>query len=180
MNEVSVRRLLGFSLALLLGTAPTAAFAATGAVSPVVEGAQEVVEEQVEPDEQVNGLKAQEIADEGTDEGQTDPDAPSTEQKQEETPEEEPPIPEEPKLGVFVEGGKQYYRLSADSVLTGAGWHRIGSSWYYAKAADGALATGWQKLGGKWYWLDPDTCTMATGVTAVQATATSSAHLARC
>lgn len=37
MKEVSARRLLGLFLALLIGTAPTAAFATNGAVSPVAD-----------------------------------------------------------------------------------------------------------------------------------------------
>ena len=170
MNEVSTRRLLGFSLALLLGTAPTAAFAATGAVSPVTD-TQEVIEETVEVAGQSDDLLAQETMDgeQASDPAASDADQTTEKPPAEEPPaEEEPPAPDEPVTGVFAENGKQYYRLSSGSTLTGAGWHRIDGSWYYAKTADGALATDWQKLGGVWYWLDPETCEMATGITAVQ------------
>ena len=64
---------------------------------------------------------------------------------------------------VITRDGRLYYLTSSGSVLTGAGWHHVNGTWYYANDESGALHVGWLKKDGHWYWFDPSDGKMATG-----------------
>ena len=183
MYRGSLRRLLCFSLALILGAAPTAAFATVGAASPLTsswENAQDI-------EVLSSTLESQEIAGTGERESEqydrqdeavsTDADGQAIgsgllqseqhEQTDAQASDQDEPAIDEPLSGVFAESGELYYRNASGTILTGRGWHLVDGVWYYAKSSNGALATGWQKLGVKWYWLDPTTAMMVTGIQSI-------------
>ena len=178
MKEVSARRLLGLSLALLIGTAPTAAFATNGAVSPVADveeateatnsegtdlAAQEDVEGQsengnVDPSGDAGGVNSGDgQTDTGDDQGDGGEGADSAGNGSgTDTGGQDGQDIEEPPTEVIAE--------PEEPEVSQAGVFTKGGKLYY-RSADGTVLTGkgWHEVDGQWYYAKNANGTLATG-----------------